>query len=160
MSKSKLMTIDPGGATGVAFGFYDDETPYTLERTYVIPDGVDGVAEVYWNMELFDEANEVVMENYIVRPGQVGDPVALEVIGFIKGVVPPHLGPVNMRLRSDKGKAGFVDKILKAHGLWQTPKMVDYKTGRHCNDAIIHALTWLAFHKKHGPTLDKYFHGA
>lgn len=150
---TRLLSIDPGLATGYAIGTYGDDSPYALEQTFTLQDGVYGVAEIVESGDLFDRVDELVLENFIVRPHQPVDPIALEVIGYIKGVAP--FRPI-MRLRSDKGKKGFFDAILKEHGLWQTGKMVGHKDGRDANDAIIHALSWLCFKKEHRPTIDKY----
>lgn len=152
---TKILSVDPGLATGIALGYYSDEDPYQLIWVDTLHDGVTGVAFNHWNNALFtqENADRVILENYIVRPGLLGDPVALEVIGFIKGV---SALPITMRLPSDKGKAGFMDSVLKKHGLWRTGKQVNHTDGRDANDAIIHALTWLIFKEKHQPTIDKY----
>lgn len=149
----RLLTIDPGLATGYALGYYDESKPYTLAHVGVTHDGVYGFAQLVNDDCIYDVTDELIVENFIVRPNQPVDPVALEVIGFIKGTSP--VAPI-MRLRSDKGKAGFMDSVLKKHGLWQTGKMVGHKDGRDANDAIIHALTWLCFKQKHQPTIERY----
>lgn len=149
----RLLTIDPGLATGYAIGYYDDETPYILKETFIVHDGVYGLADLVANGDLLERYDELIIENFIVRPNQPVDPIALEVIGYMKGV--SWVEPI-MRLRSDKGKKGFMDSVLKKHGLWQTGKMVGHKDGRDANDAIIHALTWLCFKQKHQPTIERY----
>ena|SRR5690349_4799995 len=151
-----LISFDPGKATGWASGKYSDTEGFELLDVGVMHDGVEGVADIYWNGGLDDYINgatDVVIERFVVRPNQPADPIALEVIGFIKGVTAPNQR--RMRLRSDKH---FVpDSVLKEHGLWQTGKMVGHTDGRDANDAIIHAISWLAFKMNHRPTLDKYF---
>lgn len=152
----RVISIDPGKASGVAIGEYEDDQPYTLSQVFVTHDGVEGFADAYWNGDLdhqFSSATDVVIERMVVRPNQPVDPIALEVIGFIKGVTIPSMR--RMRLRSDKH---FVpDSVLKEHGLWQTGKMVGHTDGRDANDAIIHAISWLAFKMNHRPTLNAYF---
>ena len=149
----RLLAIDPGKATGLAYGYYHDDTPYELWKADTLHEGVSGMAFAYWNGGLFDDVDEVLLEGYTVRPGRVGDPIALEVIGFIKGVCER---PLIMRQPSDKGKAGVFDSVLKEHGLWQTGKMVNHTDGRDANDTIIHSLRWLIFKEKHQPTIDRY----
>ena len=150
-----LWSYDPGRATGLAEGFYGPETPYTLRDVTVLHDGVEGVSDWYWTTapNLGYPKGMHVIENFIVRPGQPADPIALEVIGFIKGIT--HADQRVMRLRSDKH---FVpDAVLKANGLWFTGKQVNHTDGRDANDAIIHAISWLAFKMNHRPTLERYF---
>jgi hypothetical protein len=148
----RLISIDPGKATGIAYGYYDDETEYRLQDVLITHDGVDGVAELYWNSEfLRDSMEEIVVENYIMGHGPQ-DPVALEVIGFIKGV---HQSPfLTLQKRSDKRLVP--DKLLKDHGFWQTGKTVGHTDGRDANDAIIHGIAYL-FKKRHLPTMLRYF---
>lgn len=153
---SRIVSIDPGGATGIAYGHYDDETPYTLDHVLVVSNDVDGLADLYWNASsnnpLFAHTgDDLIVENYIMDHGPQ-DPIALQVIGFIRGVAEAD---VIFRRRSDK--ALVPDKVLKDHGLWQTGKTVGWTDGRDANDAIIHAIGWLAFKQRHQPTLARYY---
>lgn len=147
-----ILSIDPGKATGIAYGYYDDDTEYQLRDVYVVHDGVDGVAELYWNSEfLRNDMEEVVVENYIMGHGPQ-DPIALEVIGFIKGV---HQSPfLTLQKRSDKKLVP--DKLLRDHGFWKTGKDVGHTDGRDANDAIIHGIAYL-FKKRHAPTLAAFY---
>lgn len=147
-----ILSIDPGLATGIAYGYYDEETEYRLRDAWVVHGGVEGVAELYWNSEfLQNPMEELVVENYIMGHGPQ-DPVALEVIGFIKGV---HQSPIfTLQKRSDKKLVP--DKLLRDHGLWKTGKDVGHTDGRDVNDAIIHGIAYL-FKSRHAPTLEHYY---
>jgi hypothetical protein len=150
----QIVSVDPGFATGIAYGHYDDTTPYTLDNVITVPNEVIGVSELYFDdsWAFGNHQIPVVIENYIMDHGPQ-DPIALQVIGFIRGVT--NAKEVIMRRRSDK--AVVPDKVLKENGLWQTGKMVGWKDGRDANDAIIHGLGYVAFVLRHGPTLEKYY---
>lgn len=152
----RILSIDPGKATGFAFSSVDDETGrFKLLDQWVTHDGVDGVAAWFWSdARDYYRPDITIVERFIVRPNQPVDPIALEVIGFIKGTH-PDASQIVWRLRSDK--AHIPDQILKDHGLWFTGKQVNHTDGRDVNDAIIHTLSWLCFRAKHRPTIDWLF---
>lgn len=151
----RILALDPGETSGWAYSTIDDEGRWRLDDVWVTHDGVDGVSEMYHNHG-YGNPTHFIVERFVVRPNQPVDPVALEVIGFVKGTNP---NPSNFvwRLRSDKGKKGVMDAVLKKHDLWYTGKMVEHTDGRDVNDAIIHTLTWLCFKEKHQPTIDRFF---
>jgi hypothetical protein len=150
----KILAIDPGKASGFALSEVDDETgEWKLLQVFVTHDGVSGVADAFWNGELY-LGDVTVVERFIVRPNQPVDPVALEVIGFIKGTH-PRPATIEWRLRSDKKH--IPDAMLKQHGLWHTGKQVGHEDGRDVNDAIIHTLSWLCFKARHKPTIEWLF---
>lgn len=165
---TKLVAVDPGGASGVAEGHYSDTEPLEFDNIYTIPEGVNGFSEVYWNG--FDRpeqmyGDELVVETFVNRSNEfLANLESVEVIGFIKGTTHNWREP-HWQQRTDKAaltgageSASEVrnNNFLKRHGLWQTGKMVGWKDGRDANDAIIHALVYMK-KIRHMPTLLKYF---
>lgn len=152
----KILAIDPGKASGFAFSEIDEDTgEWRLLKVWVTHDGVDGVAEQYWDGGgAYLNADVTIVERFIVRPNQPVDPIALEVIGFIKGTH-PRADTIEWRLRSDKKH--IPDALLRQHGLWYTGSQVGHTDGRDVNDAIIHTLSWLCFKARHQPTIEWLF---
>ncbi len=66
----------------------------------------------------------------------------------------PQMRRIIWQTRGDKKLVP--DQLLKDTGLWRTGSEVDWNTGRHVNDATIHALAYL-FKQEHEPTLEKYW---
>ena len=143
--------IDPGKATGFAYGWFDDVMPFTLFYAEIL-DQDEAFVRIRERFEYASPDNVTVAEGFKLKGGQAFTPdlTGVEIIGAIK-----YLGlPVVWQWRTDK--ALVKDQVLKDHGLWQTGKMVGHTDGRDANDAIIHILAYL-LKKKHQPTLRKYF---
>lgn len=162
----RVLSIDPGKATGFALGFYDDSHPYTLEETWLTQDGIKGFREWYWNTPdnwFFEATNkfEVVVEGFVLRQnGFLASLLGVEIIGFIKGL--DQYDNVFWQSRTDKSfsktNKKAADELLKEHGLWQTGKKFNHTDGRDVNDAIIHGLAHMK-KIRHEPSMAHYFPG-
>ena len=151
-----LYAFDPGLITGIAVGSYSDSEPYELDRCMAL--SFEDLSESFWDRE-WQYNSTIVIEKFIPNPGNQftlsqDDIVGVQVEGMLKHVFGAE--NINWQLRSDKGKAGVMDKVLKEHGLWQTGDDVNWIDGRDANDAIIHSLVYLR-NIGHEPTLRKYF---
>jgi hypothetical protein len=149
-----LEAYDPGLATGIASGYYDDVTPFTLLSARVVDP--EWMYKDIWSWQ--HTAGVVrVMEGFRLRGSNnfTADLTGVELIGATKLMTRFHPG-LELYWQMPTDKALVPDHILKEHGLWQTGKMVDHVDGRDANDAIIHALAFL-FKQRHAPTIDKYF---
>lgn len=61
---TRLLSIDPGKNTGVALGYYDATTPYTLMQRWQVHGGVDGFV-AWWEATVPSlEADELVVEKF------------------------------------------------------------------------------------------------
>lgn len=83
----RILSIDPGNVTGVAW--YDTDDYTTAPRVAEVPDGLSGFVEWYddldspwWKWDL------VLVEDFIIRPDthkKTREPAAYELLGYIKG---------------------------------------------------------------------------
>lgn len=148
-----LESYDPGLATGIAIGYYNDTTPFKLLSVRTVDP--EWMQDDIWTW--FDSPHVVrVVEGFRLRGSNkfTADLTGVELIGAMKLVQNMQDVEINWQMPTDK--ALVPDQILRDGGLWQTPKMVGYKTARHINDAIIHALAYL-FKQGHAPTIEKYW---
>lgn len=150
-----LESIDPGKLTGWVEGYCDNDTPFELRGAWTLDQDhtFSQIDETEINID-FGYDMVVVAERFVLRGGQ---PFTPDLTGVeIQGVLKHSKLDVHWQLRTEKKKV--YDQILKDHGLWHTPKMAAAETGRHINDAIIHALVYL---RKigHAPTIEKYWIG-
>lgn len=150
-----LISFDPGGTTGVAWGTFTDTQAYELQVATVVHDGVEGFDKWFrfpGRGLIYGSKNvRVVSERFILRASEaVPDVEALRIEGYLLAVT-------NLAWQLRTEKSGVPDAVLKRHGLWQTGRMVGHTDGRDANDAIIHALKYLK-NIGHMPTLRKYFH--
>ena len=150
LNGKSIISFDPGRVTGVARGYFGDETPLV----------VVSVSEITYPQFLNDQylggewyRNDIVIsELFTPRSNNfVADVTGVRVEGIIEYLEPRVIW------RPASKKAQVPDQILKDHGLWRTGKNVDWEDGRDVNDAIIHMLGYVAFDLRHGPTLRKYF---
>jgi hypothetical protein len=149
-----LLTLDPGGTTGWALSYYDDNTPLAVLDGGQIPNGVVGVCE-FFTLELGSKLRaldiqfsdlEIVAESFRVR-FVYADVTPLR----IEGALTALLGPDRVQYQTPGTKALVGDQRLRELGLW-------IKGHRHQNDAIIHALAHMLV-IKHKPTLEAYYEG-
>lgn len=149
-----LYSFDFGESTGIALGSFTDNEEYKLLRAWQVPLGLDGFIE--WWDEFTPMARSYVMvaEKFVARSGQnfVPDLTGVPLEGALAAL---WRGEIHWQTPDHKGKAGLLDAILQAHGLWQEPP-ADHEDSRDANDAIIHALVYLR-DNNHLPTLRKYF---
>lgn len=149
-----LLAFDPGYATGVFQGWYDDENALTRQASFVIPGGTEGFAEWAWK-ELPGRADyEYVSEKFDLNANNEfkADLTPVQ----IEGILIAFTRKITWQPRGEKGKAGVMDAILQKHDLWVTGRDVNWEDGRDANDATIHALAYMK-KKRHLPTLQKYF---
>jgi hypothetical protein len=137
----KILSLDPGGTTGVAFISFDDEG-IELTKVEQVKGGLEGF--IAWYLELDTPIDIIVCESFTLRPGVHGAELsptyvigALEALARGKAIVyqEPKLKPL------------CDDARLKKMGFYQTGL-------RHANDAVRHGIIYLR-NKKHMPTLEK-----
>lgn len=147
-----LLSIDPGIATGIALGWYEQQHWYERIDCWIVKGGLDGFMHWYYA----DAPGEALMaqwvsERFVLRDNDfVANTEPLRIEG---AMIALGLNPV-FQLRTDK--ALCKDDVLKEHKLWVTGKMVNHTDGRDANDATIHALAYLK-KQKHIPTLKQYW---
>lgn len=166
-----LLSVDPGGLSGISFGRYSETKPYERTHFWAIQNGLEGFCQwvkyhffpdFYSNKLDFFQADgltsinmwsnfKIVSERFVLRSNQfVADITPARIEGAMMAF---GLDPI-YQLRSDK--ALVPDKILKDNGLWVTGKQCNWKDGRDVNDSTIHALAFLK-KQKHVPTIEKYW---
>lgn len=161
-----LLSIDPGKNTGIALGFYDDETPFTLIERWQVHGGVDGFKR-WWREGHWKRADELVVEKFILASDNefTADltPVAIE--GVLSVLLDEsHLTPV-WQPRTDKSRLVGYPKsaVTKAQRQRVRFNFLDrfglFMPGTEnddSNDAIAHALIYLKG-QRHLPTLKFYW---
>lgn len=147
-----LYTIDPGVATGIALGWYEETHAYDRTNVWIIKDGLSGFLDWFEDDQPVNPFNALwVSERFVLRDNDfVANTEPLKIEGALETL---RLRPT-YQLRTDK--ALCKDEVLKEHGLWVTGKMVGHSDGRDANDATIHALAYLK-KQRHLPTLKKYW---
>lgn len=161
----RVISIDPGKATGIAMGYYDESHPYQLAEAYLSQDGIEGFREWWIGVDgteyLDDPDTEFVVEGFVLRQNNfLPSLLGVEIIGFLKGM--DQSKKIFWQSRTDKSfsrtNKKAADELLKAHDLWQTGKKFNHKDGRDVNDAIIHALAHMK-KIRHEPSVAHYFPG-
>lgn len=147
-----LLTIDPGVATGIALGWYDDRTAYERKAVWIVKNGLNGFL-AWYHGEAPDEAYAAqwVAEQFILRDNDYianTEPLRIEGAMEALGLHPTY--------QSRTDKALCKDEVLKQHGLWVTGKMVGHTDGRDACDATIHALARMK-KIRHVPSLARYW---
>lgn len=137
----KILSLDPGGTTGVAFLSFD-ETSVELEKVEQVKGGLEGF--IAWYLELDTPIDIIVCESFTLRPGVHGaDLSPTYVIGALEALARGK----EIVYQEPKLKPLCDDTRLK--------KMAFFQTGlRHANDAVRHGIIYLR-NKKHMPTLEK-----
>lgn len=159
-----ILSIDPGLINGISWGYFDEKTPYRLDRVMAW-DFEKLSYEISMGRDPFDFVDVLVVERFIPQSGgnftlKEDDLAGVETIGLLKHWSPMSANEVYYRTRGQKVIAGSLkesDQILKDHGLWQKGKDMNWTNGRDCNDSILHALGFLK-DRNHLPTLKEYFH--
>lgn len=167
---TRLLTIDPGLSTGVALGFYDDTTPYTLLERWNVLGGVPGFVQFIGEGHVAS-ADQLVSESFVLRDNDfAADLVPVRVEGAIltlQALGSPHL-PARVTAwqpPSDKGsligypadcvsntqRQRFRFDFLDRFGLFIPGTAQD-----DAHDAITHSIVFLR-RKRHRPTLLKYW---
>jgi hypothetical protein len=136
-----ILSLDPGGTTGVAF-FSFDEASVELNKVEQVKDGLEGF--IAWYLELDTPVDVIVCESFTLRPGVHG--VNLSPTYIIGALEALSRGKVIV-YQEAKLKPLCDDARLKKMGLFQSGL-------GHANDAVRHGIIYLR-NKKHAPTLEK-----
>lgn len=129
-----MLSLDPGGTTGVAIIEYGTED-YQLIKTWQIPNGLQGFLDFHWD-ELEDwEFDQIICESFDLREGVYGaDLSPVYIIGALEALYPKATIDLVYQKPSQKSLCG--DDRLRKLGL-HTP-------GRpHANDAVRHGIIYL-----------------
>jgi len=150
----KLLSIDPGYATGVSLWSVPDDEEIEREAYFLVSGGIDGFEEWWWSIaSYFPDETILVCESFIQdgrTPKVESD--ALQIEGFLRGVY----GVENITWQRNSMKnARNGDRLLKQHGLFLTGKQVGWKDGRDVNDSQLHALAWAK--NNHAPSQEYFF---
>jgi hypothetical protein len=149
----RLLSIDPGGSgkgeTGIVLIEFDDETPATCIRSWVIVNGLDGF--LLWLDDTYGsdlEFDYVVCEHFVNYNVKGADLTPVLIEGSVRTVFPADI----ITLQPAAGKNEMVkDEVLKRMNMWFP--------GDHHHDrreASRHALIWLK-NRKHVPTLEAMY---
>lgn len=141
---TRILSIDPGGKTGIAVLEYGLKRPVELLHCFEIPDALNGF--ISWhraNKGVFDW-DLIVCENFTLRPSvKFPDLSPVYIIGALTALEPN----IEIEFQSPSQKHLCDDTRLKKMGL--------HKPGLgHANDAIRHGIIYLR-NKRHMPTLQK-----
>lgn len=147
----RLLSIDPGKATGVSYWNVPKDEPMSRIDYELITDGIDGFIQ-YWNYDL-PIAEILVFEKYVEDGRASHELDAIMIQGLVMGTWDRFFNEVYWNRNSKKSNIG--DKLLKQHGFWLTGKQVGWEDGRDVNDSQLHALGWGKDH--HRPTTEFFF---
>jgi len=141
----RLVAVDPGVTTGVAFLTYDNSY-VRLEKSLQVTGGREGFIE--WILREIKAAklpvDDFVCEDFILRPGVHGANIEP---AFIIGAMQAVLNGKEVKLQEAGLKKLVNDDRLK--------KLEVFTSGKpHANDAARHGIIYLR-NKKHMPTLLK-----
>lgn len=137
-----ILSIDPGGTTGVAIIAFGENAEPVVTYCEEIPNGLHGFMDWYRGMADMTHWDIVVCENFTLRQNvKFPDLSPVYIIGALEAMEWPN----EIVYQAPAQKPLCNDARLK------TMKM--HKPGKgHANDAIRHAIIYLR-NKKHLPTL-------
>lgn len=140
----RILSLDPGGTTGVAVFETDAINPPQLVLAEQVQDGLQGfIAWAKQNSNL--DVDLVVCESFTLRIGvKFPDLSPVYIIGALEAIFSGEIvyqAPLQKPLCDDKR--------LKLGGIYQVGKP-------HANDAIRHGIIYLR-NKRHLPTLIKFW---
>lgn len=136
---TRVLSLDPGGTTGVAVIEYDDVSVALLETTQVKGD-LRGFLQ--WQKTFDTPIDQIVCESFTLRPGIHGVNLApTYVIGALEALYQNY----DIIYQEPKLKPLCDDERLKRFGFYQTAM-------QHANDAVRHAIIYLR-NNRHVPTL-------
>ena len=175
---TRILTIDPGGNTGIALGYFDAITPYQLLERWQVHGGVEGFIQ-WWRGEGLKAhltSEHIVVESFRLREENdfAADLTPVMIEGALKALLILDRSwhpPIVFQPPSDKGRligyskeaqvmAGTRGKtrrqrerfdFLERFGLFKAGTEND-----DSNDAITHALVWLR-KSKHAPTQNAFW---
>lgn len=155
----RLISFDPGWATGWSVWYWDNKTPLTRKDYGVTPQGAEGLSELLWNVESWQAPFfwDAVISERFVPDGSAGGRETVSAQG--EGVLIHAFDNVTFQLRSEKVWFGRTvadsDARLKELGLWIDNSEVDWTDARDVNDSQHHAIKW-AIKNRHRPSIE-YF---
>jgi hypothetical protein len=148
----RLISIDPGYATGVSVWRVPDDEPIERVDYELIPGGIEGFI-YWWNFDL-PNAHTLVFEEY-VPDGRDGHEIdAIEIQGLVRGTWDHSFNEIFWHRNGKKKIIG--DRLLKQHGFWlNSGKLVGWTDARDVNDSQLHALAWA--HANHRPSQEFFW---
>lgn len=149
--ETRLISIDPGYATGVSYWLVPEDSFMERIDYELIVEGIDGFIQ-WWNYYL-PEAHTLVFEQYVDDGRASHELDAIMIQGLVAGTWDLR-GFSEVWWNRNVKKDNVGDKLLKQHGFWVTGSMVGWSDGRDVNDSMLHALDWGKTH--HRPT-QEYF---
>lgn len=140
---SSILSLDPGGTTGVALLEVDDESIAEVVWTKQITGGLKGFLDFHWDQLENMNIDVIVCESFTLREGIYGaDLSPVSIIGALEALYPT----TKLVYQEPKLKPLCDNERLKKLGI--------YETGRqHAMDAVRHAIIYLR-NNKHTPTLE------
>lgn len=138
----KILSIDPGGTTGVSIISYEENIEPVIQYFEQIPGGLKGFVDWYKGAQEFLRWDVIVCESFTLRQSvKFPDLSPVYIIGALEALWWPN----DIILQSPSQKHLCDDGRLKIMGM--------HKPGKgHANDAIRHGIIYLR-NKKHLPTL-------
>ncbi len=168
-----LLSLDPGLNTGIALGYYDDTTPYSLQNRWQVHGGLDGFVD--W-LDIHSASvggwDEIVSEKFILSSANrfTPDTTPLLIEGALQAFLWLEDIPANLYWQPNTAKADLIGypataktkaqrqrlrfDFLKEHGLF-----VPGEDNTDSNDCCVHALVFLR-RRGHMPTIRKYWGAA
>jgi hypothetical protein len=140
----RILSLDPGGKTGLAIIDYTDETEAELKHFEQVPNGLAGMIAWHKDNAKVWAWDFIVCENFTLRTSvKFPDLSPVYIIGALEAL--EH--PTELIYQSPSQKHLCDDSRLKVLGL--------HKPGLgHANDAIRHGIIYLR-NNRHMPTLRK-----
>ena len=136
-----LISLDPGGTTGVSIIGYDTDSVYLIS-TEEVGNGLEGFVHWVSEQDLL-QFSEIVCENFTLRTGVYGADISpAYVIGALEAIV--H-GKTKVIYQYPYQKKLCTDERLHKIGVYTKGK-------KHANDATRHGIIYLR-NKMHLPTL-------
>jgi len=158
---TRILSLDPGGNSGIALGFYDAVTPYQLLERWQVHDGLDGFL-AWWQNECpaFDD---LVSELFVLGDNEFrADLTPVHIEGALRALYPrpimwqPNTDkagltgyPASAKTKAQKQRVRF--DFLDRFGLFRPGTEND-----DSNDAVTHVLVNLK-RRRHMPTLRAYW---
>lgn len=142
---TKILSIDPGKRTGVAFIEYDDETLPSLLWSGEVYGGLEGFRSWWGHSTIPMQYDLLVVEQFKPREGVKGiDYEPMGIIGWLS-----QFEPI-MQTASGR-KRGVPDEALKRLGLY-----LPGEPQRNAREAVRHAV-WKLKNDGHKPTIRRGF---
>ena len=141
--KNKLLSIDPGGTTGVSMLEYSDSTAPKLVFQTQVENGLEGFINFYETFYMKLAWTQIVCESFTLRTG-VKFPDLSPV--YIIGALEVLSGAIKVNYQPPTSKPLCDDNVLKRIGMHLPGK-------GHANDATRHGIIYLR-NSKHMPTIE------